>query len=291
MRPSRFLLALCSALLLLPQLALAEGDNTNLKSGPVHIITPEPVASPRPTPFPIPTPKPLDVPVASPLPEKFCTNLTTVDTMIGDTTGSRYNQLQSDFTKQSGQIQTNLSNLDQKLAGARAEADSKRHQDFADLTAKAATPAEQQAIAMFETTVNQAINTERAAVDAANKAFVQGLLSAISDRRADLAAASANYKTAVTTALATAKASCEGGTDPATVRSTLQAALQAARANFETALQNADQSSPDLSTLKATRQSAVTAANAAFKATVQQALATLKAALGTSASPTPTPTP
>ncbi len=299
MRTSRFILSLCSGLLLLPQLVLAQSGNISVPtphytSGPVHIITPEPIASPRPTPSPkfnLPTPSPLSLPGGTPSPQKFCTMFTSVNSTIGDTTTNRYNQLKSDFSGQSGQIKASMAKLEQSLTGARNAADSKRKQDFDALTAKAATPAEQQAIAAFETTVNQAITTERAAVDAADQAFEQGLLSDLSTDQTDLSTAAANYKAAVSAALSAAQASCAAGTDPATVRQTLQTALQTARTNFENALKTAVTSSPDISTLKATRQAAVNAANTAFKATVQQALATLKAALGTSSSPTPTPTP
>jgi|GEM_PF-6482061 len=295
MRHSRFVMALCSSLLLVPQLVLAEGGATPRYS-------PQPVlpVSSTPTPAakapgryinPINTPLPLKVPVASPLPAEFCTNLTAVNSTIGDTTATRFSQLTSSYSQEASQIKTNLSDLNQKLAGARAAADSKRKQDFTGLSAKATTPAQQQAIATFEATVNQAINTERAAIDAANQTYEQGLQSALSGRKATITAAATTYKTAVANALAAAKASCESGAAPSTVRTTLQSALQAARAAFNTAIQNAQSSSPDLSTLQQARQAAVTAADTAFKATVQQALATLKAALGVTAGPTPSPTP
>lgn len=301
MRASRFVLALCSGLLLLPQLVLADhGAPINGGGGPGHEFTPPPASS-SPTPVssgrkgrefePINTPGPLKVSVSSPLPEKFCTNLTTINSTIGDTTNDRFDDLHSGLSKNSAQIRTNMSGLEKKLSGARSEADGKRHKDFADLLAKATTPEQKKAIATFETTMNQAVNTERAAIDAANTTFEQGLLSAMSSRSANLSAAAATYKGAVAAALVTAKADCQAGTDPATVRTTLQNALKTARSNFNAAIQNAQASGPDVTALKSARQAAVNAATTAFRSTVQQALATLKAALGTTSSPTPTVSP
>ncbi|HUD11134.1 MAG TPA: hypothetical protein VMS08_01885 [Candidatus Saccharimonadia bacterium] len=294
MRRSRFFITLIIGFQLVPSLVLAQGDGIS------HPVSPEPIASqgPRPSESPRPTPQvqvrpsPSPRPSGSPIPGQFCVNLTSVTGKIGSNTNDQFQQLKNNFSGRSGKVQSDMATVGQSLASARAVADQKRAADFAQLSGKATTDDQKQAVATFETSVTAAITEQRAVVDAADSAFEKGVLADITARQTDLATAAAIYKAAVQAALTAAQASCSAGDNPVTVRATLQTSLQTARTNLQNASNGSGKLGPNLTNLETARKTAVQLAESTAKTQIAQALTILKAALGLpAASPSPSVQP
>jgi hypothetical protein len=292
MRRIRFFMTLIIGFQLVPSLVLAEGHP--ISPAPVRAVSPGPRPTEQPLPIRTPqgTPDTPSHPQVTPNPEQFCTNLTSVTSMIGGNTNNQFQDLKTNFAGGASKVKQDLTGVGNSLASARAAADQKRDADFQELSAKATTDAQKAAIATFEASVTQAITTERTSVDTADMAFEQGVLAVISARQTALANAAANYKAAVASALSQAGSSCTAGVSPMTVRTTLQEALQAARSALQSVASKSQGLGPNVSNLAATRKAAVQKAQALAKTAIDAALATLKAALGVPAgSPTPSATP
>ena len=209
----------------------------------------------------------------------FCTtNLTPVTSKITSATTTAYEKLETDENQRITNIDSDAANVQTKIATSRAGWDTKRQTAYSTLSSKA-TAAEQPAVIAFENSVNDAVTTRRAAVDAADNAFKQSLLNAVNTRQTQIKTAATTYDNAVQNALTHAAASCIAGTKPATVRLTLQASLKTARTNLASARTASDKVGGNLDSLKATRRAAVAAADATFKTTTDAARATLKATL------------
>jgi hypothetical protein len=295
MRRSRFFATLIIGIQLVPSIVLAQSSQA-LKGGPIHapVTQSSPSPSPSATQSPTSTPASPLRPTPSPSPVQFCDNLSSITGKIGPETDSQFNQLKTNFIAGPAKVKSVMNGVSQSLTTARATADQKRIADFAQLSAKATTPAQKQAIATFEASVTTAITAERAAVDTADATFSQSILADMAARQSALQAAAATYRTAIQSALSAAQTSCSRGISPETVRATLQASLQAARTALQTASNTPSANQPSLSVLEVTRKAAVTQAGATAKMSITQALQTLKTALGisgTQASPSPLASP
>lgn len=271
----RFLLAAVAAVMLVPNLALAENGEGDLKD------TPKPSASA--------TPKPERIEAAA-----MCTRIGEVTGRVGKDTGERFQKLSDDFAERGAKISGHFDDVNKKLTEKHTSADAAREQRFASLLQKAQNDAQKQAILTFQSEVKAAVTAHRAAITAANTAFKKGVTDAVTQRQTQLKTAAAAYRTAVTAALNQAKASCAAGTSPSVVRDRLKTALNTAKLNLETARKNAEKVKPNLDPLKAARKAAIDKANADLKAAIQAALTKLKAALVASqpsASPEPSESP
>ncbi|HEY6737032.1 MAG TPA: hypothetical protein VI322_04935 [Candidatus Saccharimonadia bacterium] len=226
----------------------------------------------------------------------FCNRFTDATGGVSSDLANRFNQLQTQFQQRGDKIKGDFKTVTDTQTNNRSKADAGLAAKFAELEVKATTDDQKAAVTEFEAAIKAAVAARRAAVDAADNTFKQGLLDANATRQAALKAAAADYRAAVQAALDAAKASCAAGTSPATVRDTLKSALDAARAKLEAARKAAGKGDTNLDALKAARKAAVDKANADFRAAVKAALTKLRAALGT-ATPSPvdtttaTPTP
>ena len=219
---------------------------------------------------------------------KFCQRYTEVTGSVGTDLTKNFNDLQSKFQQRGDKIKTDFKSVFDTQTTNRTKADDALKAKFASLEAKASTDVQKQAVKNFETAVQAAVTARRAAVDAANATFRQGLLDANSTRVATLKQAATDYRAAVQAALAAAKASCAAGADSQTVRNTLKSALDAAKAKLDAARDAAGKGDANLDALKSTRKAAVDRANADFRTAIKAALDKLKSVLGTS---TPIPSP
>lgn len=271
----RLLLSLLATSLLVPSLTFAQnGQDDNAAE-----ITPSPSATPK---------------VERIESAEFCAKAADIIKNVGDDTAGRFDKLNNDFTQRGSKISANFSDIDRKLAEKHAQSDTSRDQRFASLLEKAQTNAQKQAILTFQTEVNTAVANHRAALAAANTAYKQGVIAAVTQRQTQFKAAAATYRTAVTTALNRAKASCAAGTSPKVVRDRLRVALNAAKQNLEASRKSIESGRTNLEPLKAARKAAIDKANANFKTALKLALVKLKAALGAdqaSSSPKPSKSP
>ncbi len=278
---SRALFVATAAALLIPTFASASDDQPTDRTPEVHAsATPRPSASPR-----------TDATHPKFDGGQFCNRFTDATGKLSTDTTEKFKQLSDNFGARGDKVRGDFKSLGDRIGDGRTKADAARAKKFAELEAKATTADQKSAVTTFEASINAAVAARRAATDSADATFKAGLLLAVADRQAALKTAATNYKAAVATALANAKASCAAGANSDTVRANLKTALDTARANLDTARKNAPKAGPNVDTLKAAHKTAIDKANADFKAAVKTALATLKAALGVTSSPSPVTTP
>ncbi|HTK60088.1 MAG TPA: hypothetical protein VL283_02685 [Candidatus Baltobacteraceae bacterium] len=183
-----------------------------------------------------------------------------------------------------GDLEARLESLkgehESKLKDLREKEDAKRSERIAGLDDNADTDAERQALQKFQSDVAAAVTARRAATDAANDAFRDGLKGLIAARKAAVDAATGTFAVAVRDALAKAKADCASGLAPAKVRGTLMDALKAAREKLQSDLQDIAKLGPQVQPLIETRRKAHQDAMTAFHAAVEEAKTELKTAFG-----------
>lgn len=158
----------------------------------------------------------------------------------------------------------------------RVEANLGEH--FTKLEERAQTEAQKQAVAAFKVAIQSAIETRRAAIDAAVQAFHEGGESAFESRRAAIEKAINDRSTALKDAIEKAKSDCVAGTDIKTVRATLSEAVKAAQNNFKSAREAEQALKSEIEKLKSDKKTAVEKAVNDFKAAVEKARVELKAA-------------
>jgi hypothetical protein len=285
--PSKIAIVALSLNLLLPTASLAQGGDDS-SSGSSHVeasSSPEvhsTEASRSPRPSESPKGKGEDA-------AKFCTNVGTFRTNISDDTDKKVEKLKTDFSEHKGEITTKRAELAKSLAEKRVKADAERTQRFKALESKAKTDAQISAVKAYEASVLVAVAKHRAAIDAADKTFIDGVAVAVGTRQTDLSAAAAAYKASMVAAFAQAKTSCAAGASPKSVRETFGASLRAAQAKFVEARKAAEKVRPNLDPLKVAHRAAIKTANTEFRASLKEAFTTLKAVLDISTSPSPNP--
>ena len=286
--PSKIAIVALSLNLLLPTASFAQESSTGFESprpeatGSPETHTTEASRSPRPSD----ASKNKHEDSA-----KFCTNVGTFRTNISGNTDKKVEKLIDNFNEHKTEISSKRAELINSLVEKRAKADAERAQRFKTLEAKAKTEAQTIAIKTYEATVLAAVAKHRAAIDAADKTFIDGVSAAVGSRQTDLSAAAAAYKTSVAAAFASANTSCAAGTAPKTVRETLSAALKSAQAKFVEARKVAEKARPNLDPLKATHRAAIKAADIEFRTSLKQAFSTLKAVISIKPTQSPSASP
>lgn len=210
----------------------------------------------------------------------FCAQLPQISAQITARVNEAMARIDAKRQEISQTLQNRQNNRSQQLQDARAKAKTERDEAYAQLESKATTDAEKQAVSAFESTMNTAVATREAAVDAARNAFWSGLQTVLQGRANAVKTAETNYQTSVNAAISTATSQCSSGTAPATARQNFINALQAARTKFASDRKAVDNAVPQVKALALTRDQAVQQAVSAFRATAEQARTTLKAAFG-----------
>ncbi len=210
----------------------------------------------------------------------FCTNLNTYATRITESLTKGSGNLESRQGKNRETLQQRQVARTEKLTETRETGDADRQAIYARLMANASTTeAHKQAVIQFQATVEAAVTTRRAAVDAAIKAYWDGMNSAMSGRQASIDAARTKFVAAINSAVSTAQASCASNADAGMVKAQFTASVSAAKTQFVTDRKGIDKYGPQVKALVQTRNVAVKKAFDAFHATMEQARITLKAAL------------
>ncbi len=210
----------------------------------------------------------------------FCGRVSTLQTTLDQTITDRKNKLENTWTQRQQMIATNRSNREQRLTSDRLQWDQNRQERYNKMMAKATTDSQKQAITAFEATIELAVKTRKSAADGAIQTFRSSLDQAINTRETDIKTAISNFQSAVDNAFSQAKTDCDKGAQTAIVHSNLKTALQAARQQFEITRQTADKVSTQEQTLAQARRNSVEQAISTFKTTLQDAITTLKTALG-----------
>lgn len=219
----------------------------------------------------------------------FCTNLGSFSAQVNSRLALAGGNLDEKQKQRQENVDAREKNRQQDLTKLRTEGDADRQAIYKQLTDKAATEAQKQAIIAFQNTMEAAVTARRQAVDAAITAYWTGVKQLLDGRQAQVSSARQALATALSAALTAAQSACDGGTAPATVRSQFAAAVKAANAKFAADKQSIDKIGVQIKALVQTRNQAFKKAFDDFHATAEQARKTLKAAFAASPSPTPTP--
>jgi len=168
--------------------------------------------------------------------------------------------------------------IDQKRLENRAFVDKKHETNNGNMFGRVKTEAQKTALATYKTTLENATQTRRTAVDTAIKTFREATSTAIALRQTQVDALTATYKTAVTDAVLKAKTECANGISSVDAQKTYNTSVKDARVAMETG-RKAIVENTSFETAKKVRNDAVKSAEEAFKVTMDAAKATLKAAM------------
>jgi len=211
----------------------------------------------------------------------FCTNLPTLSSQINAKITSGETNLAARQQEALQAAQDRMTKRAQALAVTRTQGDQERVAIYAQLSAKATTTAQSQAVAQFQAAIEAGVTARRAAVDAAIRAYWSGVSAALSARQAAIKTAEQNFTVSLQAALTTATTECSSGVAAATARAHFAASLKSAQVKFISDRKAVDKTGPQIKALVQTRNAAVEAAMSAFKATAVKARADLKVAFPT----------
>jgi hypothetical protein len=211
-----------------------------------------------------------------------CARILKFSTSSKNTITSKQGELQTDFSKRLKDVSGNQSQVDTKVATFRTNATAKFEEKIKSLEAESGfTDVQKAAIETYKTSVQSAESTRKVAVDSARSAYRTGLATIIANQQQTLSTASTTYQSSIDTAFTTAVDSCTSSNGE-TVMATLKAAIKSARMTLDAA-RTPDATKAAIQQLAATRDASIKAANSAFHTTLTGLTATLKAALGVTA--------
>jgi len=182
------------------------------------------------------------------------------------------------LSKKSENLAQRESQVNAKKAEARFKSDSKRVANWGKMEAQVKNDEQKAALATYKTTVEQALETRRIAVDTAVTTYQTGVTSILSGHTASVTTAITTFKTSVEQALAKAKADCAKGVSGKNAQATFSKTINNARKMIQDARKN-NEKNPAVLELKKARDEAIKAAEQAFKNTTTQARLDLQAAL------------
>ncbi len=174
------------------------------------------------------------------------------------------------------QAEKNSEKRDENLTEFRTDADEWREESYAKLEARAKTDEQKAAVEEFKETIEAAVETRRAAIDAAIDAFRDGVDDAWAEHKSSIGGVANTYREAVQTAFEKAKSDCEDGVDAKTVRANLHASLQAARSQLKEDRAGVAKLRDLMNDLVEAKRTAFEKAIADFKAAVEAAREELK---------------
>lgn len=185
------------------------------------------------------------------------------------------------WSQQDQKLAAQFQKVDQKVADARKKADAARAKDLSKLAAKATTNDQKQAVQTYKAAVQDAINTRRAAYDAARQTFRAGVQNAITSRRSTIKAQLATFQDSVSSAFSTAEASCAGSSpNGQAIQQTLRTSLKSARETFQNDRKSDSTIGGQVKQLAATRQAAFQTADKTFQNSLAAARQALQQAFG-----------
>ncbi len=182
------------------------------------------------------------------------------------------------LSKKSENLEQRESQVNAKKAEARFKSDSKRVANWGKMETQARNDEQKAALATYKTTVEQALETRRIAVDTAITTYQTGVTSILSGHTASVTTAITTFKTSVEQALAKAKADCAKGVSSKNAQATFNKTINNARKMIQDARKN-NEKNPAVLELKKARDEAIKTAEQAFKNTTTQARLDLQAAL------------
>ena len=179
---------------------------------------------------------------------------------------------------QAGRLNTIIggrNSRDNNLEAERSQTDSLLQRDYDKMMLVAEGGVQKQGVSDFSAAVGAAISARRAAIDAAQTGFRDGLDRILTQRMVDVKKAADTFEGVVDPALNQAAADCKNGSDQSSVLSRFQNAASQALANFNSARLSIESQNGDA--LASERAAAIKNANDAFASTLQKAVQDFKA--------------
>lgn len=165
------------------------------------------------------------------------------------------------------------------IRALRAETDAKLSSYFKSLEAKGTSPQKRQAIADFKVRVVQASGTRRDAIDAASKAYLDGVTAVYRGRAESVRKLAAEMRGEFSAALLSADGRCRSGADGLVVRTELGPTLEGIERAYAVKFNDRTELGAALLALASARAQAIASANAAFAAELNASSQSLAAVL------------
>lgn len=141
----------------------------------------------------------------------------------------------------------------------------------------ASTTVQKEAVTKFQTTIRQAQEARRLAVDTAQKAFQAGVDASVATRKNGFELARTTFETTVKAAIEKARTDCANNVEVTGIRSAVQKAIKVARTKLTADIKAVDKVGASVKTLTETKNKAIKKAQADYKLIKDKALADFKA--------------
>lgn len=210
--------------------------------------------------------------------QNFCDRFSALADDLNQKVEQQRNRIQTRQEERFTNWASRSSEVDANLDMARDNWDENREEQFTALENRAQTEEQKKAVSEFEATVRVAVETRRAAVDAAMNTFREQVKNSIQTRQGQADESVSVFDSARLAAIEKAKTACGNGSDPVKVRTTLRTELKAAQDKLQGDRQNITKVSANIEAEIQTRRQAVQKAGNEFRATMEQARIKLKAA-------------
>jgi hypothetical protein len=210
---------------------------------------------------------------------RFCEQLPALRLKLLEKTDKQSVKVENQMNGRVVRLEDRFTNRDTMRVEKRTNADDNLIKNLAALRTKYPDANDQIAIASFETTVKQAIETRRQAVDGAVTSYRNELNGITATASTTKQAGIAAYKQMVTTLLDTAQAACVNSTNILVIKEAFKTDLAKAQNALKGIRTEAVSIKSQVDGYAAIRKVAVENAEKAFKTTVETARTTLKTIL------------
>lgn len=209
----------------------------------------------------------------------FCDGLSILEAKNAKKIENKKNKIDIKREEKNLRMKDNWATFDAKREMNRSKEEANRTEKMAKKENKLDTDAEKEKMMAFKTSIENATQTRKEAVDSAVKAYRDGTEKIMKERKTMIDGITGAYKNAITEALAKAKADCASGIDSKTVATTFRTAQNVAKEKMKTDRMTAEKISEEVKNLVEVRKQAVEKARTDFKMTTEKAREALKNSL------------
>lgn len=213
------------------------------------------------------------------LQETFCASFNKFSQTISQRLTDRTAKVNERRNETQVKLQEKRTDRTDRITKIKDTAKEKRLKNYDKLSGFATNDELKAALEKFKTTVENAINMRRAAVEEANKAFRTAVDAAMAERKALIESITTEYRAMVDTARSEAAEACKAEDfDAAAIRTELQSKLQAAKEFYQSKKAELEKLQVDLEPARAAHKAAIEQTIKEFKAAMDAARAELKQA-------------
>lgn len=170
----------------------------------------------------------------------FCSEWNEIDAKISSKITERETMFETKKENRITDLGSKWAEIDAKREAKRLEADTVLSTQIASLNTKATTDAQRQAIANYETSVKNALEVRRVAIDEIIKDYRSNINTAIENRNEIAGSAVDEFKASVNSAISDISAQCENDVSTRDIRENLKSAMEQARENLKNTIKSQD---------------------------------------------------